>query len=166
MKPILVLRRGDAASTRIADWLKRNSVTSARVYYDRDAISDPEMLRIITAEFRGDAAVPQLRTQTAWVQGEQAIKDALWQAQQTPKEDLIAYVSRTCAACQTFLRLLSSQPKLLARTHLREIEKDPRWVLEMHDMKAFKTPTLVMNTAQGKQIFQGQQALMKLVELS
>lgn len=80
---------------------------------------------------------------------------------------MIAYVSRNCGACARFLRLLSSSPKLLMATEIKIIEGNPQALLEMHELGARKTPTLVAYTKDGRRmVYEGTQAAHALIQMA
>lgn len=56
-----------------------------------------------------------------------------------------AYVSKSCGACARFLSLVASSEKLLRLVNVKIIDGNPKVLLEMHEMGALKTPTLVVN---------------------
>jgi hypothetical protein len=163
MPATLVLSRNDPASARITDWMTRNRVANiAAVRYVED-------LKPGELNWNATAATPQLLIQQngawVWIKGEDAIRQALW-AVFTRKPKIIAYVSSTCGACQRMLGFLAASPRLLADTDIRDIDKNPRYVIEMHDLKAFATPTVVENTPQGVKVLQGPSAVMRVIELA
>lgn len=77
----------------------------------------------------------------------------------------IAYVSRTCGACQQFLQLLASSPALLQRVEVRAIEDDPRHFLAMQELGAYMTPTLVVHGPSGRMTYSGPSASQALIAM-
>ena len=73
-----------------------------------------------------------------------------------------AYVSKSCGACARFLSLVASSEKLLRLVDVKIIDGNPKVLLEMHEMGAIKTPTLVIN---GK-AYQGPAATSALISLA
>lgn len=163
----LVLARGDAASDRVLDWSRRNRVNPGVVARYAGDLTPGELA------WHAGAKTPALLVndggKLAWVQGEQAVKDALWRlhlAASKPKPLITAYVSKTCGACQKFLNMLTMSPRLLAQTEIRTLEDDPKAVLEMHDLGAVRTPAIIVQTPQGPELATGAAALQRLIALS
>lgn len=164
MKPILVLRRGEQVTDRLADWIRRNQVTSARVYYVGDATTDPEVLQFITEAWRITALTPNLFIDNTWVRNEQAIKDALWKAQQGPS--ITAYLQHGCGACGRVKRMIESSRKLQALIRVKYINDDKRALLEMHDNRMLATPAMLEQTPQGPKTYGPNQMMLRLIEMS
>lgn len=79
----------------------------------------------------------------------------------------VAYISRTCGACQRLLHMVAASPKLLAAVDLRTLEDDPRWVLEMHDLGMMRTPSLAEWDPTGARVvgtYQGAAAYQRLIQ--
>jgi len=144
---MLILGRNDPTSARVFDWATRNKLTGAVAVRYADTLKPGEY------NWRAGAQIPALLTQRggapAWVSGEQAIKDAIWAARQPPVSPMVAYVSRTCGACQKFLMMLASSEKLLRDTDIKILDDSPENILAMHDFGITATPGLVVNDAPG-----------------
>jgi len=84
----------------------------------------------------------------------------------TPPPSYAMYVSAHCGACARALQLIASSPKLLQAIEIRQLEGNPRYKLDVHDLGARKTPVLVGFTS-GKVsgVYEGPAAWAKLVEI-
>lgn len=79
---------------------------------------------------------------------------------------LKVYVQKSCGACAKFLQLLASSPRLLAQTDIVTIEGNPRALLEMQELGAYKTPTLVVTRNGQRSVYQGPAAVNALIQFA
>lgn len=85
----------------------------------------------------------------------------------SPPATAIVYVSRKCGACGKFLAMMSSSKKLLMAVEPRILEGNPRAILEMHELGAIKTPTMVVFGPNGqKHVYQGVEASTALIRMA
>lgn len=84
-----------------------------------------------------------------------------------PPATAIVYVSRKCGACGKFLQMMAGNKKLLMAVEPRILEGNPRAILEMHELGAIKTPTMVVFHPNGQRtVHQGVDASTALIRMA